>query len=50
MALYYDIVYEFDYLTIAVPFLIALLIFYATYLVLFRSVSHRIRAKRLVAR
>ena len=47
---YYEIAYSFDYLTLAVPFLLALLIFYVSYVALFHSVSHRIRAKLLVAR
>lgn len=47
---YYDVIYAYDYLTLAVPFLFALLIFYLSYWAFFRSYSHRIRAKKLVAR
>ena len=48
--LYYDVVYEFDYLTLAVPFLVALLLFYSVYSGYFRSYSSRVRAKRLSQR
>jgi len=48
--LYYDIAYGFDYLTLAVPFLIALLLFYSVYSGYFRSFSSRVRAKRLAQR
>ena len=47
---YYSIAYGYDYITIAVPFLFALAVFYLTYFTMFKLVSHRIRAKRLVAR
>ena len=47
---YYDIAYTYDSLTLTVPFLLALLIFYLTYLGLFKRSHHRIRAKRLVAK
>lgn len=48
--LYFDYAYEFDYLTLAVPFLVAILIFYSTYSAYFRSFSSRVRAKRLAQR
>ena len=47
---YYDFAYQFDYFTLAVPFCFAIIVFYITYLLLFNSVSHRIRAKKLVSR
>ena len=50
MAFYFDVIYEFDYLTLTIPFLLSLAIFYATYWVLYMSYSHRVRSKRLVQR
>ena len=46
-ALYYDVVYAFDYLSLAVPFLVAIGLFYSVYSSYFRSYSSRVRAKRL---
>ena len=48
--LYYDYVYEFDYLTIAVPFMFSIVLFYVTYWAFFKSYPHRIRQKKLVSR
>ena len=48
--LYYDYVYEFDYFTLAIPFLFSIIIFYITYWAFFKSYPHRIRAKKLVSR
>ena len=47
---YFEYAYAFDYLTLTIPFCVALVVFYLTYLCLFNSVSHRFRAKRLVSR
>mmetsp|Transcript_24830 Transcript_24830/g.33244 ORF Transcript_24830/g.33244 Transcript_24830/m.33244 type:complete len:265 (-) Transcript_24830:582-1376(-) len=47
---YYDLAYTYDFLTIAIPFVIALAVFYPTYLGMFRRSHHRIRSKRLVAK
>ena len=48
--LYYDYAYGFDSLCLSVPFLAATVIYYITYMALFRNYSHRIRSKKLVAR
>jgi len=50
MGFYFDYAYTLDSLTLAVPFLLALLVFYATYYGFYRSYSERIRAKKLVTR
>ena len=47
---YYDYAYAYDYLTLSVPFMLALLVFYLTYLGMFRRSHHRIRTKNLVAK
>ena len=47
---YYDYAYGLDSLCISVPFLLALLVFYCTYIGFFKSYSHRIRNKKLAAR
>lgn len=48
--LYYDYVYEFDYFTLAIPFMFSIVVFYITYWAFFKSFSHRIRHKKLVSR
>jgi hypothetical protein len=50
MGLYFDYAYTFDSLTLAVPFLLALAIFYLTYSCCFKRFSARIRTKKLVSR
>ena len=50
MQLNFDIAYTYDYLTIAVPFLIALALFHGVYWGCYKSFTARIRAKNLVAR
>jgi len=46
--LYFDYAYAYDYLTLAVPFMISLVIFYVVYWAFFKSYSHRIRTKMMV--
>lgn len=48
--MYYDYAYEYDYLCLAIPFLLALVLFYVVYWCFFRSYSHRIRNKKLAGK
>ena len=48
--LYYDYAYAFDYMTIGVPFGLALLIYSIVYSCCSRFIPHRVRKKKIIAR
>lgn len=46
---YYDVVYMADWLSLAMPFMLAASLFYLVYWLQYRSYSSRVRTKKMVS-